>query len=79
MWCRSSPKTVRKFDFNQTFSICYRVIRRTKTDTGHAGEQTTDQRKLRRCLMCGSMFDSFGPGNRVCKKCKSTKVWRSGV
>ena len=33
---------------------------------------------LRRCLMCGDDFPSDGPGNRICKKCKSTETWRRG-
>ncbi len=33
---------------------------------------------LRRCLMCGEDFLSDGPGNRICKKCKSTETWRRG-
>lgn len=25
----------------------------------------------RTCLFCGKVFDSQGPGNRACQKCKS--------
>ena len=25
--------------------------------------------KQRSCLKCGQMFDSAGPGNRICKRC----------
>jgi len=39
---------------------------------------TALEEKLRRCLMCGQMFPSAGPGNRICKKCKSTQTWRQG-
>ncbi|WP_419913129.1 hypothetical protein [Hoeflea sp.] len=42
-------------------------------------ERVNVERKRRRCLMCREMFDSFGPGNRICKKCKSKQAWRSGV
>ena len=41
-------------------------------------EQTTSGEQHRRCLMCGTLFLSFGSGNRVCKKCKSTQAWREG-
>ena len=34
--------------------------------------------KLRRCLMCRDRFESSGPGERVCKRCKSTAAWREG-
>ena len=35
-----------------------------------------DPDKLRRCLKCGGMFASTGPGNRLCQKCnfQNTKV-----
>ncbi len=25
--------------------------------------------KQRTCLKCGTLFDSTGPGNRICKRC----------
>ena len=31
----------------------------------------------RKCLPCGEMFDSWGPGNRICKQCKSTDMYKS--
>lgn len=34
--------------------------------------------KLRRCLMCHNRFESSWPGERVCKRCKSTAAWREG-
>lgn len=35
--------------------------------------------KARRCLMCNSRFESEWPGERVCKRCKSTAAWRQGA
>lgn len=32
----------------------------------------------RRCLSCGSHFDSTGPGNRICGSCRSTDAHRVG-
>lgn len=32
----------------------------------------------RRCLSCGSHFDSAGPGNRICGACRSTDAHRVG-
>ena len=29
-----------------------------------------EKRAQRRCLQCGKLFDSQGPGNRRCEKCK---------
>ena len=34
--------------------------------------------KTRRCLMCRDSFESSWPGERVCKRCKSTAAWREG-
>jgi hypothetical protein len=31
----------------------------------------------RRCLSCGSHFDSAGPGNRICGSCRSTDAHRA--
>jgi hypothetical protein len=41
-------------------------------------ETSTDPARLRRCLLCGENFPSDGPHNRICKRCKSTQVWRRG-
>lgn len=35
-------------------------------------------RKIRLCLMCGQAFPSEWAGERICKACKSTTVWRTG-
>lgn len=35
--------------------------------------------KTRRCLACQSPFPSAWAGERVCRRCKSTVTWRSGV
>jgi len=34
--------------------------------------------KSRRCLMCRDRFESAWPGERICKRCKSTAAWREG-
>ena len=28
------------------------------------------ERKKRTCLKCGKLFDSAGPGNRICQRCQ---------
>ncbi|MBI4184408.1 MAG: hypothetical protein HY521_10460 [Proteobacteria bacterium] len=35
-------------------------------------------RKPRRCLRCGTSFDSEWAGERICRRCKETKSWRDG-
>ncbi len=39
---------------------------------------TTKNTQPRRCLTCGDDFPSEGPHNRVCRRCKSSKIWRDG-
>ena len=34
--------------------------------------------KVRNCLKCREEFNSSWPGERVCKRCKSTDGWRNG-
>jgi hypothetical protein len=47
-------------------------------NTPRSAPENPQRESLRRCLMCGDQFSSFGPGNRICKKCKSTETWRRG-
>jgi hypothetical protein len=35
--------------------------------------------KTRPCLVCKTPFESEWSGERVCRRCKSGKIWRSGV
>lgn len=34
-------------------------------------------RKQRRCLSCSKGFNSTGPGNRICTRCKGLEVFTS--
>ena len=38
----------------------------------------TDNKRPRRCLGCGNMFESSSPGNRFCKTCKKSRKRLSG-
>ena len=38
-----------------------------------------DERKTRKCLMCEDPFLSEWAGERICRKCKSSKNWRRGT
>jgi hypothetical protein len=49
-----------------------------KTKTEAKTESHKDPARLRRCLLCGEKFGSTGPHNRICKRCKSSQVWRQG-
>ncbi len=56
------------------------MSRTTKTapQTEPQSESHKDPACLRRCLLCGATFGSAGPHNRICKRCKSSQVWRQG-
>ena len=34
--------------------------------------------KIRLCLKCRSEFESLWSGERLCKRCKTSKAWRTG-
>ena len=34
--------------------------------------------KLRKCLNCGKEFTSEHRGERICRKCKASGVWKTG-
>jgi hypothetical protein len=34
--------------------------------------------KMRSCLRCRSDFESAWPGERICRRCKSSEDWRQG-
>jgi len=36
------------------------------------------EQKQRSCLICRSDFVSSGPGERICKRCRSSSLWRNG-
>jgi hypothetical protein len=54
------------------------VFEKTKTRTEPKTDSGKDSARLRRCLLCGETFASAGPYNRICKRCKSSQVWRQG-
>ena len=35
--------------------------------------------KTRSCLRCKTLFQSEWIGERICRRCKSAKIWRSGT
>ena len=39
----------------------------------------TYEAKSRPCLMCRGPFTSSWPGERVCKDCKTSRVWIEGT
>ena len=41
--------------------------------------KSTTEQKIRKCLICRSPFPSAWAGERICRRCKSSAAWRSGV
>ena len=39
----------------------------------------TIDEKARICLICRSEFPSEWAGERICRRCKATSVWRNGA
>lgn len=37
------------------------------------------QRQIRKCLRCQKPFESEWIGERICKRCKNSGVWRQGL
>jgi hypothetical protein len=35
--------------------------------------------KIRTCLICRKEFPSAWAGERICRPCKGTSAWRSGI
>ncbi len=35
--------------------------------------------RSRACLRCAQLFQSAGPGERICPRCKGSKAWRDGM
>ena len=50
-------------------------------DDLHAGfmARRVEEPKSRQCLKCREPFSSEWSGERVCKRCKSSGTWRSGL
>lgn len=44
-----------------------------------ADDQPPAETTPRRCLRCQAPFESAWAGERVCAKCKTSRVWRDGV
>ncbi len=51
----------------------------TKTLDNDNNGEINSEAKTRSCLVCRESFPSEWAGERICRKCKSTAAWRSGV
>ena len=54
------------------------MTRPTMTESSTV-QVTDDAPKARPCLKCRQVFDSTGFGDRICRRCKGSKVWRDGI
>jgi hypothetical protein len=55
------------------------TVRETFRDERIAAIDSTSEARLRSCLVCRDDFPSEWAGERVCRRCKSSSVWRSGA
>lgn len=46
---------------------------------GTLRDERDSEEKIRSCLICRRDFPSAWAGERVCRSCKSTSAWRSGI
>ncbi len=51
----------------------------TSDGTTYQEEVSEHQRKMRKCLRCQKPFESEWIGERICKRCKNSGVWRQGL
>ncbi|MDP6352479.1 MAG: hypothetical protein QF926_00595 [Alphaproteobacteria bacterium] len=66
-----APRLRHRFD---NFGVYSGIMSKSNQFKKPAAEQL----KPRKCLMCGEEFSSEGPHNRICRKCKSSQVYREG-
>lgn len=38
-----------------------------------------DVPRIRKCMTCSEPFESAWSGERICKRCKGSAAWKSGV
>lgn len=49
------------------------------TDFKSPERENETEEKIRLCLICRKDFQSSWSGERICRSCKSTSAWRSGI
>ena len=47
--------------------------------TGYKKIKPQSEKKKRKCMTCASEFISTWNGNRICKSCLNSSLWKSGV
>ena len=47
--------------------------------TGYKKPKPQSEKKKRKCMTCASEFISTWNGNRICKSCLNSSLWKSGV
>lgn len=45
----------------------------------HPGRPAGDVPKSRQCLRCKATFESEWSGERICRRCKGSVSWRTGL
>lgn len=52
---------------------------RNRSGAVTADAVTIDGPKERNCLRCRAVFPSEWIGERICRRCKDSQIWRSGL
>ena len=47
--------------------------------TGYKKPKPQSDKKKRKCMTCATEFISTWNGNRICKSCLNSSLWKSGV
>jgi hypothetical protein len=55
------------------------ALRESSSTLEEHGPKSATEQKIRKCLICRSPFPSAWAGERICRRCKSSAAWRSGV
>ena len=58
--------------------IAYLYLMDSDLDIDLEEREARNQEKVRSCLLCQDDFVSSWPGERICKRCRSSSSWRNG-
>ena len=85
---RKAPESNRELDGSRLGCICACAhyilmmddLQNLGDDWGVITESRREEKaKQRQCLICSELFLSEWSGERICKRCKSSSTWRSGL
>jgi hypothetical protein len=90
-YCGRPACRAAKQEYDRVYKHIWHLANRRRLTAQQRVEHTKPRKnnttKLRKCLRCGRMFESFGPENRLCNLCRQsikdhfygTPDWRGGM